>query len=102
MKAEPHPSLRPVLLSGTYNEFVQLRQALHRAIAQLKAAGIEAPRLSAEVLVFHVLGCNRAYLFAHPERELVEAEQSQYDWLVGRHAAGEPLQYLTGHQEFWK
>jgi release factor glutamine methyltransferase len=81
---------------------VQLRQALHAAIAQLEAADIEASRISAEVLVFHVLGCNRAYLFAHPERELTEVEQSQYDMLVSRRAAGEPLQYLTGHQEFWK
>jgi release factor glutamine methyltransferase len=81
---------------------VQLRQALHAAITQLEAAGIEEPRISAEVLVFHVLGCDRAYLFAHPERELTEAEQSEYDVLVGRRAAGEPLQYLTGHQEFWK
>ena len=81
---------------------MQLRQALHKAIAQLEAAEIDAPRISAQVLIFHVLGCDRAYLFAHPERELVEAEQSHYDMLVSRRAAGEPLQYLTGHQEFWK
>jgi release factor glutamine methyltransferase len=81
---------------------VQLRQALHSAIAQLAAAEIEEPRLHAEVLVFHVLHCDRAYLFAHPERELTSAEQSQYNRLVARRAAGEPLQYLTGHQAFWK
>ncbi len=81
---------------------VQLRQALHSAIAQLEAAGIEESAPHAEVLVFHVLGCDRAYLFAHPERELSTAEQSQYEQLVARRASGEPLQYLTGHQEFWK
>jgi release factor glutamine methyltransferase len=81
---------------------VQLRQALRAAIAQLEAAAIEAPRISAEVLVFHVLGCDRAYLFAHPERELTCQEQSQFDALISRRASGEPLQYLTGHQEFWK
>jgi release factor glutamine methyltransferase len=81
---------------------VQLRQAIHAAIAQLEAAYIEAPRISAEVLVFHVLGCDRAYLFSHPELELTLAEQSQYDALISRRAAGEPLQYLTGHQEFWR
>jgi release factor glutamine methyltransferase len=81
---------------------VQLRQALHSAIAQLEAAAIEEPRLQAEVLVFHVLHCNRAYLFAHPERELSSAEQSQYDRVISRRVAGEPLQYITGHQEFWK
>ncbi len=54
------------------------------------------------MLVFHVLGCDRAHLFAHPERELGEAAQEQYEGLIARRAAGEPLQYLTGHQEFWK
>ena len=81
---------------------MQLRQALHAAFAELEAAGIDAPRISAEALVFHVLGCDRAYLFAHPERELSVEEQSQFDALVFRRASGEPLQYLTGHQEFWK
>jgi len=85
-----------------YNTYVQLRQALHSAIAQLEAAGIDESRLHAEVLVFHVLHCDRAHLFAHPERELSSAEQSQYQQLIARRAAGEPLQYLTGHQEFWK
>jgi release factor glutamine methyltransferase len=87
---------------GPYNTLVQLRQALHSAIAQLEAAAIEESRLHAEVLVFHVLHCDRAHLFAHPERELTTAELSQYEQLVARRAAGEPLQYLTGHQEFWK
>jgi release factor glutamine methyltransferase len=81
---------------------VQLRQAIHAAISQLAASGIDEPRISAEVLAFHVLDCNRAYLFAHPERELSAAEQAQYDAFIARRAAGEPLQYLTGHQEFWR
>jgi release factor glutamine methyltransferase len=81
---------------------VQLRQALHAAIVQLEAAGVETPRISAEVLVFHVLRCDRAYLFAHPERELTPDEEKLYDALICRRASGEPLQYLTGHQEFWK
>jgi release factor glutamine methyltransferase len=81
---------------------VQLRQAINAAILQLEAAAITEARLHAEVLAFHVVNCDRAYLFAHPERELTAAEQSDYDALIARRAAGEPLQYLTGHQEFWK
>jgi release factor glutamine methyltransferase len=81
---------------------VQLRQAIHAAITQLADAGIGEPRISAEVLVFHVLGCERAYLFAHPERELSATEEEQFETLIRRRASGEPLQYLTGHQEFWK
>jgi release factor glutamine methyltransferase len=89
-------------LRSPYNIHVQLRQALRAAIAELEAAKIDQARLHAEVLAFHVLGCDRAYLFAHPEHELADAEQSQYDQLIARRAAGEPLQYITGHQEFWK
>jgi release factor glutamine methyltransferase len=81
---------------------VQLRQALRAAIAELEAAGIDQPRLQSEVLAFHVFACDRAYLFAHPERELTLDEQAKYEQLIRRRAAGEPLQYLTGHQEFWK
>lgn len=85
-----------------YNEFVQLRQALRAAIVELEAAGIDSPRISAEVLIFHVLQCDRAYLFAHPESELTLLEQSRYEGFIAHRAAGEPLQYLTGHQQFWK
>ena len=81
---------------------MQLRQAIHAAITQLADAGIGEPRISAEVLAFHALGCDRAYLFAHPERELSAREEEQYEALIRRRASGEPLQYLTGHQEFWK
>lgn len=91
-----------MFLFPPYNTHVQLRPVLRSAIAQLESAGIDEPRISAEVLIFHVLGCDRAYLFAHPERELTQAEQSRYEVLIARRASGEPLQYLTGHQEFWR
>ncbi len=47
------------------------------------------------------LGCDRAYMYAHPERELTRDEQSRYDEAIARRATGYPAQYITGHQEFW-
>ncbi len=47
------------------------------------------------------LACDRAYLFAHPERELSGEEESRYDALLAERARGVPAQYITGHQEFW-
>jgi release factor glutamine methyltransferase len=47
------------------------------------------------------LGCDRAYLYAHPERELTVDELSRYDDCLARRATGIPAQYITGHQEFW-
>ncbi len=81
---------------------MQLRPAIQSAISELELAGIDSPRISAEVLAFHALGIDRPYLFAHPERELTPTEQADYEKLIARRASGEPLQYLTGHQEFWK
>ena len=47
------------------------------------------------------LGCDRAYLYAHPERELTADETQRYDLALARRATGVPAQYITGHQEFW-
>lgn len=47
------------------------------------------------------LDCNRAYLYAHPERELTSDETRRYQEALARRASGVPAQYITGHQEFW-
>lgn len=47
------------------------------------------------------LDCDRAYLYAHPERELTADETQRYDEALRRRATGVPAQYITGHQEFW-
>ena len=47
------------------------------------------------------LDCDRAYLYAHPERKLTADELARYDEALARRATGVPAQYITGHQEFW-
>ena len=47
------------------------------------------------------LGCDRAYLYAHPERELTAEESRRYENALAERARGVPTQYITGHQEFW-
>jgi release factor glutamine methyltransferase len=80
---------------------VQLRQILNAAIERLSAAQVPSPRLNAELLIMFTLGCDRAHLYAHPERELTPDETERYDEVLARRAAGLPAQYITGHQEFW-
>jgi release factor glutamine methyltransferase len=80
---------------------VQLKQALASAVDRLEAADCGSPRLNAETLMMFVLGVNRAYLYAHPERELTPEEQSRYDEAIVQRSEGVPSQYITGHQEFW-
>lgn len=78
-----------------------LRSNLEAAIRKLAQAGAGSPRLNAELLLMFTLGCDRAYLYAHPERELTENESRRYDNSLAQRAQGIPTQYITGHQEFW-
>jgi len=80
---------------------VQLKASLSSAIARLTADRVPSARLNAELLLMFTLNSDRAYLFAHPERELTDEEQSRYDAALGERARGIPAQYITGHQEFW-
>jgi release factor glutamine methyltransferase len=57
--------------------------------------------MNAELLIMFTLDCDRAYLYAHPERALTSDETQRYDEALARRAAGVPAQYITGHQEFW-
>lgn len=78
-----------------------LRDALTTAIDQLTAAHVGSPRMNAELLLMFILGYDRAYLYAHPERELSSDEQARYDEAIAQRSRGIPAQYVTGHQEFW-
>jgi release factor glutamine methyltransferase len=80
---------------------VQLKQILASAIARLTADHVPSPRLNAELLLMFALNCDRAYLFAHPERELTADEQGRYESAFAERGRGVPAQYITGHQEFW-
>ena len=80
---------------------MQLRQALNAAVERLTVAGVPSPRMNAELLIMFALDCDRAYLYAHPERELTPDETHRYDEALARRATGVPAQYITGHQEFW-
>jgi release factor glutamine methyltransferase len=82
-------------------EIVQVKQILSSAIARLTADEVPSPRLNAELLLMFTLNCDRAYLFAHPERALTTDEQSRYESALAERARGVPTQYITGHQEFW-
>ena len=68
---------------------------------QLEAAEVGSPRLNAETLLMFTLAVDRAYLYAHPERELSSDEQARYQQALDARARGVPAQYITGHQEFW-
>lgn len=80
---------------------MQLKEALSGAVSQLTANNVPSPRMNAELLLMFTLGCDRAYLFAHPERKLSSEERSGYESALAQRSVGMPAQYITGHQEFW-
>jgi release factor glutamine methyltransferase len=80
---------------------VHLKQALAAAVNRLTADQVPSPRMNAELLLMFTLHCDRAYLYAHPERELTADESTRYEQALTERARGVPAQYITGHQEFW-
>ena len=78
-----------------------VRATLARGIARLESARVPSAPLAAELLLLHLLGRDRAWLYAHPEHVMTSQELAQYDDLLRRRAEGVPVQYLTGRQEFW-
>ncbi|MCP4667139.1 MAG: peptide chain release factor N(5)-glutamine methyltransferase, partial [Deltaproteobacteria bacterium] len=66
-----------------------------------KGKGIENPRLDAEVLLAHQLKSERLALYLNLDQPLTKEEISGYRTSVKRRVQREPLQYITGVQEFW-
>ncbi len=75
-------------------------QALQVARSRL-AATSQNPRRDAEVLLAHILGCGQTALLTHPERPLSLPELARYESFLTRRLASEPMQYITGAQEFF-
>jgi release factor glutamine methyltransferase len=80
---------------------MQLRATLQAGLQYLLERHVPSAQLAAELLLMHVLGCDRGYLHAHPERELSAESAELYMQLIAERATGKPTQYITGHQEFW-
>ena len=80
---------------------MDVRNTLKKGLAQLREADVPSFTLAAELLLLHVLGRNRTWLYAHPEEIVSDAELQRFFELIARRAGGEPTQHLTGKQEFW-
>ncbi len=68
------------------------------ATRQLADAGVPSPRVDAELLLAHLLGCPRSHLLTQPD--IPAATGGDYDALVERRRSREPLQYIVGTVAF--
>ncbi len=63
--------------------------------------GVDAPRLTAELLLAHALSCDRIRLYLDFDKPLGEAELTRFRDLVRRRSEGEPTAYLVGKKDFY-
>ncbi len=76
-------------------------EALLRAGVRLLATASGSPRLDAELLLAHALGCGRAQLFVRRAEALDAATAERYLNLIAARREGRPIAQLTGRREFW-
>lgn len=78
-----------------------IAETLKQASQQLRAAQVPNDLLDAQTLLAEALGKDRTYLIVNFNEQLNDTLLASYQTLIGRRSAGEPLQYITGHQQFF-
>jgi release factor glutamine methyltransferase len=77
-----------------------IREALRASVDALRAAGIEDPRLDAELLLAEATGWERARLVANPEAAIPPAATRRFAEMVRRRLRREPVAYILGRRGF--
>src|SRR5262245_4737906 len=67
----------------------------------LAKKGIEGPRNEAQILLAHVLKCNKVDLLVRYDEQPLEAERTRFRELIHRRVAGWPVAYLVGTRDFY-
>jgi release factor glutamine methyltransferase len=88
-------------ITWTLTPATPVGRALVSAVQRLQEAGCENGSLDAQVLLAHVLGQERSWLFAHHDYLLTESEAEQFTELVARRSRYEPVAYLIGRKDFY-
>src|SRR5690348_3188271 len=67
----------------------------------LAKKGIESPRLESQILLAHVLKCNKVDLLVRYDEQPAEADRARFRELIHRRVAGWPVAYLVGTRDFY-
>jgi release factor glutamine methyltransferase len=76
-----------------------IREVIQESESRL--SGVDSPRLSAELLLAHALGCPRLTLTLDRDRALSDHELASVEALIRRREGGEPVAYILGTREFY-
>ena len=79
-----------------------IKELLNQAVIMLKNENIDAPKNKARMLLQATLKKSREYLMIYDNKEVENIDRDRYIKNVKRLILGEPLQYITGIQEFMK
>ena len=79
-----------------------IKELLNQAVIMLKNENIDAPKVKARMLLQATLKKSKEYLMIYDTKEVTQIERDRYIRNVKRLILGEPLQYITGRQEFMK
>lgn len=88
-------------IEETAGQPVTIGEACLQASLFLEWRGVGEPRANAELLLMHLLGLERAGLLRDWRDAFPAARAAEWEELIGRKAAGEPVQYIIGEQWFY-
>ena len=80
---------------------ISIAESILAATELLRKAGVPEARREASSLLAHVIERDRTFIIAHSEEKISPAHFETLQAYLERRARGEPLQYITGHQEFF-
>lgn len=71
------------------------------ALSLADSISSESARLDTELLLCHVLDCDRSYLRTWPERQLSPQHATRFQSLLQKRVEGFPIAYIVGYRDFW-
>ncbi len=78
-----------------------IAETLQKATELLQKSGVAEPRREANSLLAFTLQKDRTFLITHSDYALSDEEEANFKTVLQRRAHREPLQYITGRQEFY-
>ncbi len=78
-----------------------LGQMMQRGQKLLASAGIKGGELDARLLLQHVTGLGHSQIIADPDQTISDNNDSEYQMLLARRRAFEPVSRIIGRREFW-
>lgn len=74
---------------------------IRKAVDRLKMAGVDTPRLDAEVMLAHVLGIKRTDLLFLNDIELTDTQLKQFEAMVDQRMQRKPVSQIINRRDFW-